>query len=352
MKRHRWTILFGILAFLSILPVIAQDDHMHGVDLTRLPLGDGRVTTTAPQVGYVFACSDRFGGGGAHQVGEWIRDDGTFDLTAKAVVDGEIAWPSEFEIRLDGNSRWLIGNGLPNLPTGIYPIASTDDAYNYDRNPHAIESFAMEFELPANPQIAAQPTCVDLGAVGVTIAGSVFFNALDARGEDAVAHEIQDLCDGHPESTGAYHYHSLSECLEGESTGEHSALYGYALDGFGIYGRYGENGDALTNDDLDECHGHTHEIEWDGQMVEMYHYHATWEYPYTIGCYRGTPVMGNFLAPGGDGQQGQGTSGNGGQTGGNTGQQPGGNPPGGGNPPPNPPPGGGGNPPPNPPPGG
>ena len=41
---------------------------------------------------------------------------------------------------------------------------------------------------------------------------------------------------------------------------------------------------------LDECHGHTHEIEWDGELVKRYHYHATAEYPYTVGCYRGTPV--------------------------------------------------------------
>ena len=64
---------------------------------------------------------------------------------------------------------------------------------------------------------------------------------------------------------------------------------------FGIYGRFGEDGETLSND-LDECHGHTHEIEgdgkqieWDGKQVEMYHYHATYEYPYTIGCFRGTP---------------------------------------------------------------
>jgi len=24
--------------------------------------------------------------------------------------------------------------------------------------------------------------------------------------------------------------------------------------------------------------------------VSMYHYHATYEYPYTLGCFRGTPI--------------------------------------------------------------
>ena len=86
---------------------------------------------------------------------------------------------------------------------------------------------------------------------------------------------------------GAYHYHSLTPCIEDESEG-HSDLVGYAMDGFGIYGPRGEDGETLTNADLDECHGHTHEIEWDGEALDMYHYHATWEYPYTLGCYVGT----------------------------------------------------------------
>lgn len=67
------------------------------------------------------------------------------------------------------------------------------------------------------------------------------------------------------------------------------ALVGYALDGFGIYGQHGEGGRTLTNGDLDACHGHTHTVIWDGEAREIYHYHLTDEYPYTLGCFRGTP---------------------------------------------------------------
>jgi len=129
-----------------------------------------------------------------------------------------------------------------------------------------------------------------MGTVGFLLTGGVFFNALDAQGKDAVAHEVQDHCQGHPERSGAYHYHHLTTCLEpAASRTTHSPLVGYALDGFGIFGRHGEGGRLLANGDLDECHGHTHEIEWDGRRVSMYHYHATWEYPYILGCFRGTP---------------------------------------------------------------
>lgn len=26
---------------------------------------------------------------------------------------------------------------------------------------------------------------------------------------------------------------------------------------------------------------------WDGRTARLYHYHATWDFPYTIGCLRG-----------------------------------------------------------------
>ena len=121
------------------------------------------------------------------------------------------------------------------------------------------------------------------------LTGSPVFNAVDAGGRDAVAHELQDGCQGHPEIRGQYHYHNLTSCIADPGTG-HSALVGYAFDGFGIYGTRGEDGKQLTNAALDECHGHTHAIEWDGRSVVMYHYHATAEYPYTVGCARGTVV--------------------------------------------------------------
>jgi hypothetical protein len=123
------------------------------------------------------------------------------------------------------------------------------------------------------------------------------FNALDAPGRDAVAHETQDKCQGHPQESGVYHYHSISTCIDDKRLpGGHSALVGYALDGFGIFGRYGEGGTLLSSADLDACHGHTHAIEWNGKRVVMYHYHATWDFPYTIGCLRGTYTLANVMA--------------------------------------------------------
>src|ERR671915_315025 len=61
------------------------------IDLTNLPLGDGRVTTSGPRRGYVYACSTPRGmSPGSGQT--WIRGS-RWDLTAKALVDGSVDWP-------------------------------------------------------------------------------------------------------------------------------------------------------------------------------------------------------------------------------------------------------------------
>ncbi len=65
---------------------------------------------------------------------------------------------------------------------------------------------------------------------------------------------------------------------------------GYALDGFGIFGMY-ESGAFVKEESLDVCHGHIHPIMWDESFVSMYHYHVTESSPYTLGCFRGSPVV-------------------------------------------------------------
>lgn len=285
------------------------------LDLQRLPVGDGRLSN-APKQGYIWACRTDPNAGGAQVKGPWFGNDGTYNFNAKAIVDGQVSWPHKYTMQLEGALRVFSTNDLPNHPTGTFPIARNDDAYQYDRNPNSIKAQTMAVRLSANPTLAAQPSCAP-GAVGILLTGAVLFNALDAPGRDAVAHETQDACQGHPQESGAYHYHSITTCIADErSTNGHSKVVGYALDGFGIYGRFDVSGKELASADLDECHGHVGPVEWDGKMVTMYHYHATWDFPYTIGCMRGSynhqdvmTISGGprqQMQPGGPPQQGQG----------------------------------------------
>ena len=90
------------------------------------------------------------------------------------------------------------------------------------------------------------------------LSGVSLFSAIDAPGRDAPAHELQDKCNGHPQVTGAYHYHNLSPCLDdAKQVDGSSGLLGYAVDGLGIYGPNAVGGKKLDSKDLDECHGTT-----------------------------------------------------------------------------------------------
>ena len=288
MRPSHIAALLVLILCLSWLAAAATVKAHEPLDLTKLPLGDGKISTE-PRAGWIWACRIDPNAGGAHREGPWIDEAaGTFDLTAKAVVDGEVTWPYRFSITREGSTRVIATNDLPTHPTGQFPISRQDDAYQYDRNPNSIRAQDIVLRLPTEPTLAARPRRAP-GAVGVLVTGVALFSAIDAPGRDAVAHETQDACMGHPQRTGAYHYHNLTPCLEDpRDEGEHSGLVGYAIDGFGIYGPYGEGGVPLVSADLDECHGHVHEIDWDGRRRAMFHYHATPDFPYTLGCLRGT----------------------------------------------------------------
>src|SRR5690606_23071745 len=112
-------------------------------------------------------------------------------------------------------------------PTGIFPIAHDDPAYQYDTNPNPIQAQDLSFKIPLKPTRAASPSCLPMGMIGFTNTGVALYNALDDAGRDAAAHEVQDLCDGHPQGKGQYHYHSSSPCLPGADRNE---VVGWARD--------------------------------------------------------------------------------------------------------------------------
>lgn len=279
-----------LVAFL-LLMLCLPAGHAHeagqilALNAQALPLGDGKISSE-PRRGYVFACTSSFRGGGARHAGDWIHGS-TWDDTQKIHVQGEVPWPdASISIMTDGKRRLISSNALPNdHTTGIFPVQRDDPAFQIDRNPNTITAQTIKLSLPLMPTVAAESSCVPMGMIGVALDGVPFFNALDDAGRDAVAHEVQDDCNGHPQHRGEYHYHGPSPCMKAMT--DNNALIGYALDGFGIYSMYEEHGRELTNSDLDECHGRVSRIIWDGKPVEMYHYVLTREYPYTVGCFRG-----------------------------------------------------------------
>jgi len=294
------------------------------VDLKAVPLGDGYVGST-PKVGYVDSCVTSFNpnAGGSQVDGPWIDTTAkTWNYTTKLAVNGSVSWPqASYKATVAGTKRTITFNDLPiNHTTGTFPIASDDPAHAYDANPNHIAAQAFTMTVPATPTAANKPSCVGLGVIGVLSDGVVLYDALDGEGRDAGAHEVLDACAGHPDSGSIYHHHDVPPCIVDKVPNGTTQLVGYALDGYGIYVTKDASGNLPSNTQLDACHGTTSKVLWNGKLQSVYHYVATIEYPYTVGCYHGTPAS----APAGSKH-----TNNGGGTGPQSGGPPGGPPPGG-----------------------
>jgi hypothetical protein len=286
---------------------MASDAYADG----SVPLGDDHYVTDAPKKGYVYLCNVHKDNPGSMVNGPWMHGT-TWNLLQKVSVDGSVKWPNAtFSDAISGMWRILSGNGLPvGYTTGVFPVASTDDAHQFDANPNTIKAQTLSQKFPASPTYSDTPYCMG-GEVGVMTDGVPLFNAFDAGLRDAPAHELQDSCDGHPQGSGEYHYHSLSSCFKDIMV---STVLGYALDGFPITGPEVAPGKFLTTDDLDVCHGITSDVKIDGKTVTTYHYVMTRDFPYSASCFRGKPV-GKQVIQGTGGPQPQNQMGQSGQPG-------------------------------------
>jgi hypothetical protein len=288
---------------------VAAATAVAAVSPKSVPLGDGHIST-APKAGYVFSCQTSFGGiGGAQAIGPWIDETGkTWDRTKKISVAGAVKWPqARYTTKVSGSKRTFTFNDLPiNHATGTFPIAGSDPASAYDRNPNSIAAQSVRWSVPLSPKAAAKPSCTPMGPVGVLADGAFLYNALDGEGRDAAAHEVLDRCGGHPDPSSSYHHHDVPSCLIARAKKGAATLVGYALDGYGVYVVKDKAGNLPSNAALDACHGTTSVVPWNGKPARIYHYVATLEYPYSIGCFHGTPIATRRNGPPGGGPPGMG----------------------------------------------
>ncbi len=267
----------------SDLLAMAADTFANG----EVPLGDDKYVTDAPKKGYIYLCNVHKDNPGSMVNGPWITGT-TWNFLKKITIDGTVSWPSAaFSNIISGSYRMLTGNDLPtNHTTGVFPVAQNDDAHAYDPNPNTISAQTLKQELPLEPTYSSVPYCMG-GEVGIMLSGVALFNGFDAGLRDAAAHELQDSCEGHPQGSGEYHYHSLSNCFKDIGV---ATVLGYAYDGFPITGPLVTAGKYLTTDDLDECHGITSEVVIDGKTKVTYHYVMTQDFPYSASCFRSKPM--------------------------------------------------------------
>jgi hypothetical protein len=247
----------------------------------------------------------------------WDTSDGAADFDHSGTVDGAdlgtllLQWGStchpfhsNVEIHIKDGFLVVEGNGIPDHPYGDFPGECG--------NPGGVKEMDDEWLLPLEPMPTDNPS-VDvldqLGVVGIWVNGLAFYNPYDGPGNDAPATICFDLCNNHPSPNGRLHTHQYNPCIEPYSGG-HSALIGFAFDGYPVYGPYEVDGvlaAQLTGSDaLDDCNGHY-------DPYRGYHYHAISRelavdngiagggFPYILGCYRAQPEESNFGGGGGGG---------------------------------------------------
>jgi hypothetical protein len=158
------------------------------------------------------------------------------------------------------------------------------EAYNgtntqFVLNPNRIAAQNITFRFPLKPAVDAAHSATPLGAIGIAINGVVLFNQYAAMNAP-LTNEINsfDQYNAHPQQQGSYHYHVEPTYLT--TTKGKSALIGFLLDGYPVYGSQ-ENGKTITNSDLDVYHGHTSATAEFPNGI--YHYHFTNEAPYLNG---------------------------------------------------------------------
>lgn len=153
-------------------------------------------------------------------------------------------------------------------------------------NPNRITTQNITLKIPVSPAVNAAHPATPGGVIGVALNGVPFFNQYAAM-NSPLTNEINgfDQWWGHPQQSGLYHYHVEPIYLTTIKASK-SALMGFLLDGFPVYGpKETDNSDPAG---LDVYHGHTH-VTTD-YPAGIYHYHFTTASPYLNGNgFYGTP---------------------------------------------------------------
>ena len=198
---------------------------------------------------------------------------------------------STVTISSDGTNITIKSDGVPDHKSCYFATNNARyQAYNgtntaFSKNPNSIGTKSFTFKIPASPIVNAAHEATPLGPIGVAVNGVPIYNQY-AGPNTPLTNEINsfDQYNGHPDQSSTYHYHVEPLYITLNNT--KSALVGFLLDGFPVYGPL-ENGKTIVSADLDAYHGHTSATA--DYPNGIYHYHTTADAPYINGVgYYGT----------------------------------------------------------------
>lgn len=196
--------------------------------------------------------------------GVWFKDGHLYDVDGSFIAHlddfyNDPKWKlykENGEIKITKTQEACEGAAKPDVE---------EEYYNYcvECSPSYYKNVTNTFLIPVEPVFKEKITQIGRGGIGLAFNG-VKFDGPAPLNAIISAHTLAPLddCGGHVNQHSGYHYHAAIGCTKKiEQTNNHSALIGYAIDGFGIYEL-----DKTTND-LDECNGHE-------DNLRGYHYHV------------------------------------------------------------------------------
>ncbi|GHA47895.1 hypothetical protein GCM10008927_11040 [Amylibacter ulvae] len=210
--------------------------------------------------------------------------------------------------RLDGEFFYMLADQGYDFTDGDGHVHMIDNATVRPTVDHACiaveasEGAEMTILLPMTPVMAENATALrTVNKVGLALDGVPIFS--DAPSVAVTGHlPALDTCGGHVDPGGWYHWHATSTDIDdvyrahgvdahcGEVEQQASAQFGYAFDGFAMFGS--QEMDGATPTGLDECDGHIGVTPNapDGE----YHYHTTLDFPNLPTCLSGVQAQNNF----------------------------------------------------------
>ena len=228
------------------------------------------------------------------------KEDDTTSVTVPVTIEVPAVYKKIYgatSITNDGTYIYIKSKDLPDHKSVYYPTnnalyenfsGKTFGGVTFSKNPNNIIEQNATVKIPLNPKVNPNHPATPMGAIGIALDGVPFFNQY-AAGGSPLTNEIAgfDQYWAHPQNSGVYHYHVEPLYLTTIKSTK-SGLLGFLLDGFPVYGPQEENGNLVTNTELDIYHGHSHvTVDYPGGI---YHYHFTSEAPYLNGNgFYGTP---------------------------------------------------------------
>lgn len=202
--------------------------------------------------------------------GIWFKDGTIYDVDGKFVSSigtlyNDSAWNlvrPDGTVKVTDTREAFEGAARPDVdPKYNNYVVEVPDSVN------EWKSYTKEYVIPVTPMALDRPIRMRPQSVGVAFNGVPFDPPAPV---DAIiaAHTIAPFDDhgGHVNPHVGYHYHAaMGSSKEVVQKDGHSALIGFAMDGYGIYAHL----DSMKKSalDLDEFSGHTDELRG-------YHYHV------------------------------------------------------------------------------